>query len=162
MLDREKVIEIVKTALLKQLHKVKYVQNGYPIEAVPKATILELDGLIGPEIDRICESIPSVSGEEIEEIMFVLDEFLGDTDPYLSEDMTDEDIKSEEPIVCAHMKLCSIRERSAFKSLQSIPDSRIEEILDLVRSFRNAPYGDVANKLFKEIKAAIKELTKNK
>ena len=49
-MNKNKIIEIVKKALLKQLHKVRYVANGYPIEAVPKATILGLDALIGSEL----------------------------------------------------------------------------------------------------------------
>lgn len=39
------VVEQCKRALLKQLHYVIYL-NGYPTEAVPKATILSLDKLV--------------------------------------------------------------------------------------------------------------------
>jgi len=42
----ERTIEKCKNALLKQLHYVMYPSNLYPIEAVPKATILSLDKLI--------------------------------------------------------------------------------------------------------------------
>jgi len=50
---KDKIIEIFKTALLKQLHKVRYVINGYPIEAVPKADILALDALVGKELEAL-------------------------------------------------------------------------------------------------------------
>jgi len=36
--------------------------------------------------------------KDLEEILTVLDEYLGDTDPSFPEDWTEEDIKEEEPI----------------------------------------------------------------
>jgi len=59
----DKIVEIFKTALLKHLHKVRYVENGYPIEAVPKSTILGLDVLVRKELDAIYTT--EISEEEI-------------------------------------------------------------------------------------------------
>ena len=62
------------------------------------------------------EPTPSTHSEAgevdlLEDVLYVLDEFLGDTDPYISEDDTDDDIKQEEPIFWAHTKLIELREK---------------------------------------------------
>ena len=56
-------------------------------------------------------TLPDVGVGEIEDILYILDEFLGDTDPYLNNDMTDDDIKQEEPILWVHMRLIELRDK---------------------------------------------------
>jgi len=58
--QRNEIVESCKDELLKHLFMVKYVQNGYPIEAVPKATILEL-----PALMKSGQIKPTIEGDDI-------------------------------------------------------------------------------------------------
>jgi hypothetical protein len=61
--------------------------------------------------DALCSlSLPTLSEGEIDDILYVLDNYLGDTDPFLDDDMTDDDIKQEEPILWVHMKLTALKQ----------------------------------------------------
>ncbi|MBU1082745.1 MAG: hypothetical protein KKB59_19830 [Spirochaetes bacterium] len=53
----------------------------------------------------------------IEECASIIDRELGDTDPYLDEDMTSEDIKRDEPLFWVHRELC--------KCLSKYPEKNI-------------------------------------
>ena len=44
----------------------------------------------------------------IQSILDALDEVLGDTDPFLSEDMTDEEVRTEEPLFWAFRQLSGL------------------------------------------------------
>ena len=48
--------------------------------------------------------------DKLHKIVHVLDDYLGDSDPQLEDDMTDEDIKQEYPIFWATKELFSILE----------------------------------------------------
>ncbi len=50
----EKILEKVRDELLKQLHPMVHT-NGYPSEAVPKGTILEIPALLKKEIAALYE-----------------------------------------------------------------------------------------------------------
>ena len=43
--------------------------------------------------------------KEIQEVITVLDKYLGDTDPHITDDMNDSDIKQQEPIFWCCQKL---------------------------------------------------------
>jgi len=43
----------------------------------------------------------SKTKKKLEEIFTVLDLYIGDTDPYFDDEMTDEDIRDEEPVFWA-------------------------------------------------------------
>lgn len=49
----DKIVEIVKTQLLKQCHLMVHHENGYPSEAVPKATILSLSALVSKALSGL-------------------------------------------------------------------------------------------------------------
>ena len=54
MKTAQKILEKVRDELLKQLHPMIHT-NGYPSEAVPKGTILEIPQLLKDEISILLE-----------------------------------------------------------------------------------------------------------
>ena len=50
--------------------------------------------------------------DKLQKIADVLDKYLGDSDPYFLDAMTDDDIKEEEPIFWAHKELINIIKES--------------------------------------------------
>ena len=67
---KDKIVEICKKALLKQLHPMIYQANTYPVEAVSKATILSLDKLVESDIAHLYSAGEGVSDEEIEDMAY--------------------------------------------------------------------------------------------
>ena len=63
---KDKIVEICKKALLKQLHPMIYQANTYPVEAVSKATILSLDKLVESDIAHLYSAGEEVSDEDAE------------------------------------------------------------------------------------------------
>ena len=102
--------------------------------------------------------------EKLEEIFYVLSEYLGDTDPYISEDWEDEDIKSEEPIFWVTKEIRSLIDA---KSLQpEITEDEIHKELDkyeqvvtefLIGMDVDAGEANEARRLF--IKTIVEKLT---
>ena len=71
MKTAQKILEKVRDELLKQLHPMIHT-NGYPSEAVPKGTILEIPQLLKDEISSLLEAGENdkqlhLTDEEIEE-----------------------------------------------------------------------------------------------
>ena len=77
---KDKIVEICKKALLKQLHPMIYQANTYPVEAVSKATILSLDKLVESDIAHLYSAGEEVSHEPFNGFWIRLKEFISNVE----------------------------------------------------------------------------------
>jgi len=104
-----KELSRILTTMLNQYEAARYTsQDGEGDDVLVEETV---DLIQAKSKEEAKERQANISKEKIEDILHVLNEFLGDTDPYLDDDMTDDDIKQEEPIVWVHMQLIELRDK---------------------------------------------------